>query len=287
MDKNTRILVAGGDLRQVCLAQYLSRHFIVKTYGLGESSPEPELLRGFDILILPVIVSPDGENLNAPFCEAPVALNRLTYCLKENGIVFGGIFKEGTAQIFSGKGFKVFEYYEREELVIKNCIPTAEGALQIAMEELPVTVNGLKTLVLGFGRVGKITSQLFFDTGADVVCTARKQSDLALCQAMGIKAQKTSEALNSPEAFELIINTIPAMVVDKTVLEKVSKDCLIIDLASKPGGVDFLTAKELGVKAIRALSLPREVTGAKLLIVNSFHKQLFIQIKVCYNYRTV
>ena len=34
------------------------------------------------------------------------------------------------------------------------------------------------------------------------------------------------------------------------------KDTLIIDLASKPGGVDFNAAKECGIKTIWALALP-------------------------------
>ena len=43
------------------------------------------------------------------------------------------------------------------------------------------------------------------------------------------------------------------MILDKKRLERVRKDCIIIDLASKPGGVDFDAAKERGIKAILAL----------------------------------
>ena len=51
-------------------------------------------------------------------------------------------------------------------------------------------------------------------------------------------------------------------------LEKINKDCLIIDLASKPGGVDFDKAKELGIKTNWALGLPGKVaakTAAKYM----------------------
>lgn len=36
-------------------------------------------------------------------------------------------------------------------------------------------------------------------------------------------------------------------------------DALVIDLASKPGGVDLNAAKEYGVKTVWALSLPGRV----------------------------
>ena len=38
------------------------------------------------------------------------------------------------------------------------------------------------------------------------------------------------------------------------ILAKVKKDALIIDLASKPGGIDFDAAKSYGLKVIWALS---------------------------------
>ena len=56
--------------------------------------------------------------------------------------------------------------------------------------------------------------------------------------------------------FDVIFNTVPAEVLDRNVLEQIPDDTLIIDLASKPGGVDFSAAKELGKKVIWALSLP-------------------------------
>ncbi|MGM9936476.1 MAG: dipicolinate synthase subunit DpsA, partial [Candidatus Ornithomonoglobus sp.] len=54
-------------------------------------------------------------------------------------------------------------------------------------------------------------------------------------------------------------NTVPALILTGEVLEKVRQDTLIIDLASKPGGIDFDAAAELGLRVIWALSLPGRV----------------------------
>ena len=55
---------------------------------------------------------------------------------------------------------------------IANAVPTAEGAVQLAMEELPITLHGARVLVVGFGRVGKLTAHRFRALGARVSVAA-------------------------------------------------------------------------------------------------------------------
>ena len=52
---------------------------------------------------------------------------------------------------------------------------------------------------------------------------------------------------------------MPEIVLDFNCLSKISSDCLIIDLASSPGGVDIETAARLDRNVISALSLPGKV----------------------------
>ena len=52
---------------------------------------------------------------------------------------------------------------------------------------------------------------------------------------------------------------MPARVLGESRLSKLKHGCLCLDLASKPGGMDFSAASKLGVKAVWALSLPGEV----------------------------
>ena len=47
--------------------------------------------------------------------------------------------------------------------------------------------------------------------------------------------------------------------INADVLSHVRKDALLIDLASKPGGVDFAAAKNAGIKTLWALGLPGKV----------------------------
>ena len=57
----------------------------------------------------------------------------------------------------------------------------------------------------------------------------------------------------------IIINTVPSVIIDRKILEKLNKNCIIIDVASAPYGTDFAVASEFGINAIQCPSLPGKV----------------------------
>ena len=59
--------------------------------------------------------------------------------------------------------------------------------------------------------------------------------------------------------YDIIINTVPHLILNSEKMEYVRKDCLLIDLASNPGGIDKRAAKERELKLIWALALPGKV----------------------------
>jgi dipicolinate synthase subunit A len=163
---------------------------------------------------------------------------------------------------------RVIDILEREDMAVLNAIPTAEGALQIAMEEMPTTLHNSNAMVLGFGRIGKILAKMLHGIGANVYVEARKYSDIAWIKSYGYKPLLMGEMKDYIGSMNVVFNTIPHVVLEAELLNLISKDCLIIDLASKPGGVNFDKAKEFGLKAIWALSLPGKVapvTAAKFI----------------------
>ena len=85
--------------------------------------------------------------------------------------------------------------------------------------------------------------------------TARKYSDLAWAEIYGCHGIQTSSLKDCIRNLSLIINTVPAVILNEDILKEASAESLIIDLASKPGGVDFDTARRLGLKVVWALSL--------------------------------
>ena len=260
--------VLGGDLRFVYLAGALAEDgFSVITAGLDHTDlPDcvtgcthvAQAARGAEFVVLPLPVTTDGATLNAPFSRALIPLDGVTECLHAGQTVFGGQLRPSLVQALEEKGVRVFDYFLREELTIQNAVPTAEGAIQLALEELPVTLCGASCLVTGFGRVGKALCRLLYALGADVTVAARRVSDRALAKTLGYAAVPI-HALADAGTFDVVFNTVPALILDETYLKTLAPSTLIIDLASRPGGVDFTAAAGLGLKTIWALSLPGRV----------------------------
>jgi dipicolinate synthase subunit A len=163
---------------------------------------------------------------------------------------------------------RVIQYAEDDTIAILNSIPTAEGAVQIALEQLPITIHGTRVLVAGFGRVGTTVARTFQGMGAQVTVAARRLELLARAKEIGYATVIWQQMETVLSTMQIIINTVPAVVFDETLLKVTAPEALIIDLASAPGGVDFDSAKTLGRKAIFAPGLPGKVapqTAGKIL----------------------
>ena len=130
------------------------------------------------------------------------------------------------------------------------------------MEETEITLHGSNILVLGFGRVGKILAKMLDGIGAKVDCEARRDEPLAWIKAYGYNPVRLEDIDKNLGKYDTIINTVPSILLDEERLKLLKKQCLIIDLASTPGGVDKKAAKELGIKLVWALSLPGKVAPA-------------------------
>ncbi|GHU53909.1 dipicolinate synthase subunit A [Clostridia bacterium] len=254
-------LVVGGDLRQIYTAKKLSEVDTVEILGFNNNISIPNVVKNWsnnkaDVIILPLPVTLDGIEVNAKFSNESIALSSLPTMLKENGVIFGGKVT-GLEKIF--RKTKIIDYFDREELSVLNAVPTAEGAIQIAMENTAETLFGQNILITGFGRIAKVLSKILVSMGAKVSISARKCSDLAWAEIFGCIPIKQESFAKEIGKFNLIFNTVPACIFTENILKKVDSNTLIIDLASKPGGVDFTIAQTIGIKVIWALSLPGKV----------------------------
>ncbi|MCX7746790.1 MAG: dipicolinate synthase subunit DpsA [Clostridia bacterium] len=277
MDKRS-YLVVGGDIRSVKLANSLMADGNdVKIYGFNnagfelgmkESKKLEDAIDKVETVIGPLPFSNDNETFNAPFCSEKIYINDVFKMMNKKQLLIAGRISEKISHLAQVYNVYSIDLLDREEMAVLNAIPTAEGAIQIAMEEMPITLHGSNTLVLGFGRIGKILSKMLLGIGSNVFVEARKYADIAWIKSYGYQSVYLNELKDYVGKMDVIFNTIPHVVLDTQVLRDIAKDCLIIDLASKPGGVDFDKAKEFGIKTMWALSLPGKVapvTAAKYI----------------------
>lgn len=273
-----KFTVIGGDLRSVKLANLLhadgNRVYIYGFNNAGfelgmEESKDLELaIDESDIIIGPIPCSNDNETINAPFNSEKIIINNVFKTMTKNQLFIAGRISEKVVHLTQVYNVYYIDILEREEMSVLNAIPTAEGAIQIAMEEMTITLHDSKAMILGFGRIGKILAKMLDGIGTEVYVEARKYSDIAWIKSYGYKPVYLDEISKYVSNMDVIFNTIPHIVLDTQILSKINNECLVIDLASKPGGVDFEKAKQLGIKAIWALSLPGKVapvTAAKFI----------------------
>lgn len=261
------IAIIGGDLRIVKLAGMLEKeNYNINTYCLeksteitNKSASLESCINDADIVIGPLPLSSNGEYINTPFSDNKVTIDELLNCLEGKTFIAGSI-KQEVYDKANERNITILDILKREELAVLNAISTAEGALQIAINETPKNIHGNNVLVLGFGRIGKVLSKMLDGIGANVACEARKTTDLAWIKAYGYEPINLIELKEKIGKYDIIINTIPYVVLDREMLQEVKKDALIIDLASNPGGVDKHAVKELGIKFNWALSLPGKVS---------------------------
>lgn len=249
--------IVGGDMRSYYLAKALKRDgFNTKLCGfdkLTDESCEIAAALDSDILILPVIPFKNGKNVSSPYSEHNIDLSEYSDKLKNKTIFTGKT--EIFSNLFPVNDSRLYSYSEREDFSVRNAVPTAEGAIAEAMKHSDSTINGSQVLITGYGRIGKVLSEMLRGMGADVTISARKKSDLAWIKLNGFNCEVTGD-FTDINRYGIIFNTVPSMVFDKNILDNINSDILIIDLASKPGGVDFEAAEKLGIKTIHALSLP-------------------------------
>lgn len=161
-------------------------------------------------------------------------------------VLCGGVQKGGFSNVIS--------YTDSDYFKIRNALPTAEGAIAIAMQNTDFTIAGSKCAVVGYGNIGKCLTDRLIALGANVSVYARREQSRAESENRGASAHETGE-LYGLDA-DIVFNTVPAPVLSAFELASFKTHPLIIDLASKPGGTDFEAAKSLGLDCIHALSLP-------------------------------
>lgn len=157
-------------------------------------------------------------------------------------------------------GFRLIEYGNIPSFVEENGAITAEGALQIAMRHRLRTLRGSDALVIGYGGIGKPLSAMLKSLGADVSVAVRREEQLWILKGEGYRPILSKDLLQFAGEYDVIFNTAPQLLLTRPVLEQMSPGVLIVDLASRPGGVDWKTAREMELKAVHALALPGQLT---------------------------
>lgn len=195
-------------------------------YGNGASPAIPYALA---ILSAAREPGPDVTHLLLPVpTKDPSQYRNVLSRLPEDITIIGGNLSE-TA--FPGK--KILDLLHDPQYLAQNAAITAHCALKLAMNHLPCTLDHIPVLVIGWGRIGKCLSRPLQSLGAQVAIYARKESDRAMAQALGLYEEDGN--WDHISQYRLIFNTVPAPVLPRRVCQLCREDAVLIELASRPG----------------------------------------------------
>ncbi len=252
-----KLAVIGGDRRMAYAAVRLTKEgFAVSSFALpahGESLLREktlgDALSGASLVVLPVPMSKDERSLFAPAAEAPILLDDIFASAPADALIFGGM----TAGLHDPR---LCNYAKRDDFAMRGAVPTAEGALLLAIQHLPCTLAGAEVAILGFGRIGKATASLFRSAGARVTVFARREESVAVAALLGYESAFLEELPEHAGEFRCLVNTIPAKVVGDMALSRMPRDIVILELASAPFGIDQNEAAAQGLDVIGGGGLP-------------------------------
>lgn len=259
------ITILGGDVRySYCAQQLRQAGWQVDTFQV-QGSP--------DTMALPGLFQPQRDYLlpypafNArgyiPFLQGEAILHCSDLI---QGPITGSRFLCGRpgafAQQLQNAGAQVLDYEKDEFLTTANAIPTAEGALALAMQQMPDTLWESRCLVLGFGRVGKQLSLRLQRLGARVTVAVRNDADRALLEALGLAHDTVAKYRSPLGQYRAIFNTVPAPVFTPAQYDTIDPACVLIDLASAPGGIDASQCLRRSLQFTHARGLPGKTAPA-------------------------
>ncbi len=261
--KDNVFLILGGDSRSLYIGEYLEKqNFKVCYYAFNETDCYDSLNKAISeasVIILPLPATRDRVTLNATLFDQTVLLSEIGALVTPDKIVFGGQLSKSFCEELSSKGVFYCDYFLLDELAIYNAVPTAEGVVNILIEKLPITIHGMKCGVTGYGKVSKALCDLLKSMGAQVTVFARKEAAIAEASTKGMIAKSFNLLTDEKSDFDVLINTVPSTVIGKKELDMLNPDCVLIETASAPFGIDFQAAKERAMEVIKASSLPGKV----------------------------
>lgn len=256
-----KAIFLGGDVRQKYACDFLNINNIVSECytSFNSNSNIHNLIMDASVIALPIPIIKSDNYLNT-IDDGKIEIYDILSLLREHHILFGGRISDPIKNYLLNHNIKYIDYMDIESFQIKNALLSAEGAIYYAQGRINSGISDLEIAIFGFGRIGKILAYLLHTKGAKITVFARKESDFAWCQLIGLKAVKILGNIISSDILEknydIVFNTIPYRIIDERFAKNINTDTIIIDLASYPYGMDESIAKKYNLKYYHELGIP-------------------------------
>ncbi len=244
------------DRRQKYLGEYLTKS--------GYSVILAETSTDLDLEVASYTETEEKKLVLLPVPASASLLNKLKTTLTSRHIVLGGNLPEDFIAFCKKQAIAYIDYIKFPTIAIENAVATAEGAISQAICSSDYNLHQSRVLVIGFGKCGEILADKLSGLKCQVFISTRNEEAQARAKSYGYRLLSDTAYAD----MDLIFNTAPAPVITKKVIDQLSQDTVIIDIASKPGGTDFNYCVQKGILAKHCPGLPGKYspkTSAKII----------------------
>lgn len=268
-----KVLFLGGDKRQLEIINHLvdNEHDIdvvgYDKYNFDRNVTKVDLNRlkmnKYNVIIFPVSGVYDDYSVVSDFDDKKLIIYPdLLTNINDKAIIFTGIKTKVLDEMLKYTGRDPIVLMDKEDIKKRNSIPTAEGIIADLIMNTKFTIDGSKIFVLGYGHVGKQLTDKLKALGAILtvgVLTKEEYKDIIGKNMSAIITNDRKLMHQIIPISDIIVNTVPDVILDEDYLRCVNKNVYILDIASHPHGVDFKTANELQIRNKLYMGIPAKV----------------------------
>lgn len=248
------ILFIGGDKRIVYAAELISQTTGVCSLGLGDSFPPPQ--GRYSAIVLPLPFSRNGVTVNAPLCDSPLSLDVIAEYAQPGGTVLSGGSSGALKELCDANRLRLLDYYDSEELTLKNALLTAEGAVCLLISSTDCALCDCSAVITGYGRIAGYLARLLREFRCRVTVTARSPAQRQAAMLDGFCALPTELTGLASQSAELVINTAPAQLLTEEQFAKLRPGTVFLELATRIESPEREWAQSAGVSYINGSGLP-------------------------------
>ena len=253
-----KLLLVGGDKRALLLAGMLKKDgYEVSTLGLCEGDEAQRDFSSADVILFPypfAVKNGCVPALNGMTIHPEDVLEKARAgCLLLAG---RGLEPYALAEERMPKCFRLRKYEQDAELLGKNADISAEAAVFEAMQRSERTIAGMRVLVTGYGMFGRALASKMKSLGAQVWVAVRRGEVRRQAEEDGMQTISLQHIKQIANQMDMVLNTIPARVIDEDVLRAFRNGTWLLEMASAPYGFDRDVAIALGCRCDVLPALP-------------------------------
>ncbi|MDE7398451.1 MAG: hypothetical protein K2N06_02890 [Oscillospiraceae bacterium] len=216
-----RILVIGGDSRM----KYAAGELCAEEYNA-------HTVGTFDIIVLPMPLTRDGETIFVPLSGASLPFDIIGRFAEEGAVIFAGGECERLTEICTEHRLTIVNYMKNEPLTLRNAALTAEAAVCLLSNSTEHSLLGSRILIMGYGRIASMTAERLRAFGAEITVAARRSEQRIQAELDGFRAVEIAEIHEIISGFDYTVNTVPAALFDTECFAKMHG--VFLELATLP-----------------------------------------------------